>query len=124
MLHHLLNRECGGGRRGRPSPWSVEALQRLLGEDLECDDEHGLHEIGEHQPMAFRNGTPPFSIAFCPHPGHTRWAAVADEEGTVTMLDTYRSAVDQPGAPPRSRRRLPLRHPELTVRGPRAWQCT
>lgn len=124
MLHHLLDRERGGGRRRRSSPWSTEALQRVLVEDLDCDDEHSVHEIGEHQPMAFRNGTPPFSIAFCPHPGHTRWAAVADEEGTVTMLDTYRSAVDQPGMSPPYHRCLPSRHPELTVRELRAWQCT
>ena len=91
MLHTLLERERGRGRR------RTSALQRALVEDFECDELHGRYEIGEHNPP-WSAGSLPLSIACCPHAGMGHWAAVSNEEGSVTMLDTRRSAVEQPGA--------------------------
>jgi hypothetical protein len=90
MLSSLLARARGVRR------FSTAVLQRALVEDLSCEDEHGRHEIGEHDPP-YSTGVPPFGIAFCPYADRCHWAAVADEEGTVTLLDTSKSATEQPG---------------------------
>ena len=88
MLNALLRREQGRLPRST-------AIQRVLVEDLAGDEEHGRYEIGEHA-APYLNGVPPFAISFCPHVGQGQWAAVADEEGRLTLLDTSKSALEQP----------------------------
>ena len=88
MLHSLLRREHGRMHRST-------AIKRVLVEDLAGDEEHGRYEIGEHA-APYSNGVPPFAISFCPHAGQGHWAAVADEEGRLTLLDTSKSALEQP----------------------------
>ena len=88
MLKSLLRREQGCTHRST-------AIQRVLVEDLAGDEEHGRYEIGEHA-APYSNGVPPFAISFCPHAGQGHWAAVADEEGRLTLLNTSKSALEQP----------------------------
>ena len=88
MLNALLRREQGRIHRST-------AIQRVLVEDLAGDEEHGRYEIGEHA-APYSSGVPPFAISFCPHAGQGHWAAVADEEGRLTLLDTSKSALEQP----------------------------
>lgn len=102
MFATLRSRELACRGRSRHD----RAIQQALLKDLTCDEEHDRHEIGEHVPP-YSNGIPPFSVAFCPYAGQENWAAVADEEGTVTLLDTNRSAIEQPGA----RRRAAIPRP-------------
>ena len=89
MLHSLLRREHGRLHRST-------AIQRVLIEDFASDEEHGRYEIGEHA-APYSNGVPPFAISFCPHAGQGHIAAVADEEGRLTLLNTSQSALEQPG---------------------------
>eukprot|EP00964_Phaeocystis_antarctica_P147357 scaffold113908_cov44-Phaeocystis_antarctica.AAC.1 len=88
MLNSLLRREQGRMHRST-------AIKRVLVEDFAGDEEHGRYEIGEHA-APYSNGVPPFAISFCPHAGQGHWAAVADEEGRLTLLNTSKSALEQP----------------------------
>ena len=57
--------------------------------DSARDAHHFCNELGA--------GTPPFAVRFCPEPNSRNWAAVADEEGNVSLIDTSKSSDSQSG---------------------------
>ena len=70
---------------GSPAP--VRAVARTVAlESLYCDPAHSQHDIVSNGELV-----PPFCVQFCPNHGREHVLAAADEDGTITMVDSQQS---------------------------------